>query len=200
MGLNEAIHQVPVSGKCKNVFISIYLNRISPNVKGCIFAFTQIKKCEGFERWEHFQRLCCSIGLQWPNPRNKESLWFSHCLLEEMGKTCQLPEHDILPVIPLFFFSGVTLAHRAAATCLFHCARNGEGGGLRWSQIAANRLYNHCSVSGWSIQRKNDRGDNPQSSPSGPTDWKLLGCLIIQKSGVCVGSPVLVLWSCLTNS
>lgn len=53
--------------------------------------FTEIKQYEGFEWWEHFQCLCCSIGLQWPNPHNKESLWFSHCLLEEMGKpaNCQ---------------------------------------------------------------------------------------------------------------
>ena len=28
--------------------------------------------------------LCWSIGLQWPNPHNKESLWVSHCLLEKM--------------------------------------------------------------------------------------------------------------------
>lgn len=43
------------------------------------------------------------------------------------GKTCQLPEHDILPVIPLFFFSGVTLDHRAGMTCLFHRGENTEG-------------------------------------------------------------------------
>lgn len=125
---------------------------------------------------------CCSIGLQWPNPPQQ---WVSliHTLSAgKDGKTCQLPEHDILPVIPLFFFSGVTLAHRAVMTCLFHCAENTEGreGGVYWSLLAAKRLYDYCSLSDWSVQWKNNRGDNPQRSPSGLTDWKLLDCLIIK--------------------
>lgn len=154
-----------------------------------------------------------SSTVQWPNP-HKESLWFTHCLLKKDGKTCQLPEHDILPVIPLFFFSGVALAHRAVMAFLFHCWEQ-RGVRLHWSQLAANRLYHYCSLSACSVQRKNDMGEDPQSSPSGPTDWKLLDCLIIKtnfslEAKWCVVSPVrqkvvagqsewnLVLWNLLT--
>lgn len=56
----------------------------------------------------------------------------------------------------------------------------GKGGGVYWSLLAAKRLYDYCSLSDWSVQWKNNRGDNPQRSPSGLTDWKLLDCLIIK--------------------
>lgn len=60
--------------------------------------------------------------------RTTKSLHGSHIVAWKRWKTCQLPEQDMLSLIPLFFFSGVTLAHRAAATCLLHrAARGGRG-------------------------------------------------------------------------
>lgn len=84
-----------------------------------------------------------------------------------------------------------------ASSTVVRTQRGGrEGGGVFWSQLAANRLYHYCSLSDCCIQRKDNRGDNPQSSPSGLTDWKLLECLIIKNVFSsealewCVDSPV----------
>lgn len=79
---------VSVEMSCKNIFTK-------PNFLVCqrwhIEGYTERINTTGSERWEHFHCLCRSIGLQWPNPHNKESLWFAHCLLEKMGKpaNCQ---------------------------------------------------------------------------------------------------------------
>lgn len=144
--------------------------QISSNVRGCSLEVTQ-KEVVWMARSD--ENICCSIGLQWPNPHNKESLWFTHCLLEKDGKTCQLPEHDILPVIPLFFFSGGYPGPQSCGDLPLPLYWEQRGGGWR---VTASRLYHYCSLSACSIQRKNDRGDNPLSSLSGSTDWKLLDC------------------------
>lgn len=60
-----------------------------------------------FESWEHFQDHCCRMGLQPPNPQNKESPFLT--LSAGKDENCQLPEYHIPPVIPLFFSAGVTL-------------------------------------------------------------------------------------------
>lgn len=64
-----------------------------------------------------------------------------------MGNTKQ-PEHDILPVLPLFFFSGVTLAPRAGMTRIFHCAGNTKGREevAHWNQLTANWPFPYCSL------------------------------------------------------
>lgn len=140
--------------------------------------------------------LCCSIGLQWPNPHNKESPWFTHCLLEKMGKpaNCQSTISSLLS--PCFSFLGLPWPTELWWPASSTVVRTQRGGGVFWSQLAANRLYHYCSLSDCCIQRKDNRGDNPQSSPSGLTDWKLLDCLIIKNVFSsealewCVDSPV----------
>lgn len=147
-----AVQQLPVSScrnTCKCVYfpVSIEISAKKPKKHPTQHIGGNIDRSsvKGFEPWEHLQYLCCSIGLQWPNPYNKESLILTLSAVKD-GKTCQLPEHDILPVIPLFFFSGVTLARRAALTCLFHCAENRGGVMFNWSQLAANMQYHYCSL------------------------------------------------------
>lgn len=57
-------------------------------------------------------------------------------------------EHDILPAIPLFFFSGVAPAPRAGMTHPFHCAGNTEGREevVHWDQLTANWPFPYCSL------------------------------------------------------
>lgn len=105
--------------------IFFFTKQISSNVRDCSLEVTQ-KEAVWMARSD--ENICCSIGLQWPNPHNKESLWFTHW--EKMGKpaNCQSTISSLLS--HCFSFLGVTLAHRAAVTCLFHCTENrGEGAG-----------------------------------------------------------------------
>lgn len=187
---------VSIEISCKNIFTKQNFHK---GQRLYIEGYTERSGMNGFERWEHFHCLCCSIGLQWPNPHNKESLWFTHCLLEKMGRpaNCQSTISSLLS--HCFSFLGLpwpTELRWPASSTVLRTEGGGVGGvRLHWSQLASNRLYHYCSLSACSIQRKNDREDNPQSSLSGPADWKLLDCLII-KNGFSweaewhVGSPV----------
>lgn len=139
--------------------------------------------------------LCCSMGLQWPNPHNKESPQFTHCLLEKM-ENLPTARARYPPAYPFVFLFWGYPGPQSCGDLPPPPSCEGRKGGVYWSRFAANRLYHYCSLSDCCIQKENNGGDDPQSSPSGLTDWKWLDCLMIgsifswEASGWCVDSPV----------
>lgn len=161
-------------------------SEISSRVKG------RTEYMNGFQRWEHFHCLHRSIGLQWPNTHNKESLCDSHIVYWKRWENLPAARARYPPCYPIVcLFWGYPGPQRCGDLPLPLCweRRGGEGG------ESANRLYHYCSLSQPAVSRERTI-DNPQSSPSGRTDCELLDCLII-KNGfrlealeTCTDSPV----------
>lgn len=85
-------------------------------------------------------------GLRWPDPH--KTFTGSHIVDWKIWETHSQPEHDILPAIPLFFFSEVAPAPRAGMTHPFHCAGNTKGREevVHWDHLTANWPFPYCSL------------------------------------------------------
>lgn len=153
-------------------FVQKYLNKAKfPQISKVVHRRVHWKKT----KWMHNVFSAAEV-LQWPNPHNKESPWFTHCLLEKMGNpaNCQSTIFSLSSLC--FSFLGLPWPPELRWPVSSTVGR--EVGEVYWSQLAANRLYHYCSLSDCKrIKRKNNRGDNPQSLSSGLTNCKLLDCL-----------------------
>lgn len=100
---------------------------------------------------------CPGADSHWPDLRDSHTRTHTHLPA--------LPELDILPAIPLFFFSGVTLACRACGmTCRFHRREEGTGrGGASRSGFSSSLCQTPASPLIKWLLRISEQWDTPAS-------------------------------------